>query len=100
MATRIIEYCAPARRDGYPVVPAGRKIVAQSALTATGTSQQSAAFARNASMVCVQSDEAVYVAFAASPTATTSDYRLQAGGEQFFDLFPYAGQDWKVAIRT
>jgi hypothetical protein len=76
MATRIIEYCAPARRDGYPVVPAGRKIVAQSALTATGTSQQSAAFARNASMVCVQSDEAVYVAFAASPTATTSDYRL------------------------
>jgi hypothetical protein len=100
MATRIIEYCAPARGDGYPVVPAGRKVTAQTALTATGTSQQSAAFASNTRIVGVQSDEAVYVAFAANPTATTNDYRLQAGTEQFFDLFPYAGQNWKVAIRT
>jgi hypothetical protein len=49
-------------------------------------------------MVCVQSDEAVYLAFGTNPTATTNGYRLQAGGEQFFTVD--VGKSWKVAVRT
>jgi hypothetical protein len=99
-ATRIIEYGFPTTKGGYPLLPAGQKITAQTPITATGTSAQSAAFNVATNMVCVQSDEAVYVAFGASPTATTSDYRLQAGQEQCWDLTPNGGAGWKVAVRT
>jgi hypothetical protein len=96
MATRIIEYGSSA--SVLPLVPAVNKVVAQSALTATGTSQQSSAAQAGTAIVLVQSDEAVYVAFGTNPTATTNDYRLQAGGEQFFAVPP--GQSWKAAVRT
>ena len=49
-------------------------------------------------MVLVQSDEAVYVAIGTNPTATVNDYRLQAGGEQYFSIIP--GASMKVAVRT
>jgi hypothetical protein len=98
MATRIIEYGGRARHGDYPIVPATQKLTAQTPITATGTSAQSSAFGSDTNMVLVQSDEAVYVAVGSNPTATTSDYRLQAGGEQFFDAPP--GQSWKVAVRT
>jgi hypothetical protein len=96
MATRIIEYGASA--SVLPLVPAVNKVTAQSALTATGTSQQSSAVQVGTAIVLVQSDEAVYVAFGTNPTATTNDYRLQAGTEQFFAVPP--GQSWKAAVRT
>jgi hypothetical protein len=94
MATRIIEYGQPSRGDGLPILP--RANVVQSALTATGTSQQSTAFSDGTSFVMVQSDEAVYVKVGVNPTATTNDYRIQANGEQ---VFP-AGLGEKAAVRT
>jgi hypothetical protein len=98
MATRIIEYQEVARRDPFPLVPEENKLTAQTAITATGTSAQSSAFAASTRIVCVQSDEAVYVAFGTNPTATANDYRLQAGGENFFAVA--RGQSWKVAVKT
>lgn len=94
MATRIIEYAGIVER--LPTVPAARKLVEQSAMTATGTSAKSSAFATATRVVCVQSDEAIYVAFDVDPTATANSYRIQAGGEQFFSVFG----GWKVAIKT
>ena len=96
MATRIIEYGDKRRGDSFPVVPSTTKITAQTPLTATGTSAQSAAFNAATNMVCIQSDEAVYVNIGSNPTATTSDYRIQAGSEQWFDVA--AGQ--VAAVRT
>jgi hypothetical protein len=96
MATRIIEYGDKRRTDNFPVVPTTTRVTAQTPIVATGTSAQSSAFNAATNTVLIQSDEAVYVAFGANPTATTSDYRIQAGGEQFFDVA--AGQ--KVAVRT
>jgi hypothetical protein len=94
MATRIIEYGGVERNDALPIVPMA--IVSQTALTATGTSAQSAATSSGTDFVCVQSDEAVYVAVGSNPTATANDYRIPAGGEQFFEVRP----TYKVAIRT
>jgi hypothetical protein len=96
MATRIIEYGGADRSDRLQAVPASQRVTSQTALTATGTSQQSAAFSVGVSLICVQSDEAVYVLIGSNPTATTNDYRIAAGSEQFFTV--KAGD--KVAVRT
>lgn len=96
MATRIIEYGGADRVDRLEIVPATQKIVEQAAMTATGTSAQSAAVNDATSCVCIQADEAVYVALATNPTATTNSYRIQAGGQDFFSV----NKGWKVAIRT
>ena len=99
MATRIIEFGGSGLLgEAFPVVPADQRITSQTALTATGTSAQSAAVAAGTACVCVQSDEAVYVLFGTNPTATTNDYRIQAAGEQFFSI--PIGQSYKVAVRT
>jgi len=99
MATRIIEYgnignTGPA----YPVVPSSHQIKAQAPITPSGTSAQSAAVDDNTRFVLIQADEAIYAALGSNPTATTSDYRIQAGGEQLFTV--QRGQSWKVAVRT
>lgn len=96
MATRIIEYAGKRRTDAFPVVPSTAKVTAQTAITATGASAASGAFNAATNLVCIQSDEAVYVNIGAAPTATVNDYRIQAGGEQWFDVD--AGQ--KAAVRT
>jgi hypothetical protein len=96
MATRIIEYGGMSRYREFPIVPATAKVTAQSAMTASGTSAASSAFNAATGLVCVQSDEAIKVAFGSAPTATDNDYKIQAGGEQFFDVLP----GWKVAIKT
>jgi hypothetical protein len=98
MATRIIEYGGRARHGDFPVIPSSQKLVEQAAITATGTSAASSAFAASTSLVLVQSDEAVYVLFGAAPTATTNSYRIQAGQEQMFEVTP--GANWAVAVRT
>jgi hypothetical protein len=99
MATRIIEYGGTGRLGpSYAVVPADQYIVSQTPITATGTSAQSSAVSAGTGVVLVQSDEAVYVAIGANPTATTSDYRIQAGQEQYFSIVP--GASMKVAVRT
>lgn len=95
MATRILECGNVCRReDGLPIVP--RILLEQAAMTASGTSAQSAAFSTALGSVCIQSDEAVYVKIGANPTATTDCYRIPAGGEQWFEC----AKGEKVAIRT
>ncbi len=96
MATRIIEYGGDDRADSLPLVPAIQEVAEQTALTATGTSAQSAAFSGGTTIICVQSDEQVYVRLGSNPTATANSYRIPAGGEQFFSVRPA----WKVAVRT
>lgn len=96
MATRIIEYGGPV---GYAAeyVPSSQTVKSQSAMTATSTSAQSSAFDPATGVVCVQSDETIKVNFGTNPTATDNDYKIQAGGEQFFHIAPSAS--WKVAIK-
>ena len=99
MATRILEYGGTGRLGySYAVVPHDEYVTSQSAITATGTSAQSAAVNAGTGLVLVQSDEAVYVALGTNPLATTNDYRIQAGQEQYFSVVPNAS--WKVAVRT
>lgn len=98
MATRIIEYSGPVRMDGFNSVPAWSQVAKQSPITATTTPASSSAFAMHSNMVCINSDEAVYVAFGTSPTATISDFRVPVNGTQFFDIQP--GASWKVSVRT
>jgi hypothetical protein len=97
MATRIIEYGGLV---GYlpGVVPASQKVTEQAAMTATGTSAKSAAFNAGTELVCVQSDEAIKVAFGPDATvaATDNSYKIPAGEEQFFAVRP----GWKAAIKT
>lgn len=99
MATRIIEYGGPGLMGAaFPVVPADMRVTAQTAMTATGTSAQSAAVNAATGLVCVQSDEQIYVLFGTNPTVTANDYRIAAGAEQFFSI--PVGQSYKVAIKT
>lgn len=98
MATRIIEYGGRSRHGDYAVVPADQQTAVQTAMTATATSAQSAACNAATAFICVQSDEAIKVALGTNPTATDNDYKIPAGGEQFFVVLPNAS--WKVAIKT
>lgn len=97
-ATRVIEFAqVDPSSIGAPIVPATNLITEQGALTTSTTPQNSSAFNVLSGMICIQSDEAVYVKFGANPTATVNSYRIQAGQEQFF-LIP-VGQSWKVSVR-
>jgi hypothetical protein len=99
MATRILEFGGTGHLGpSFPVVPAGQRVTVQSAMTATSTSAQSAAVNAATSLVCVQSDEQIYVLVASNPTVTNDNYRIPAGGEQWFSLPLNSG--WKVAIKT
>lgn len=94
MATRIIEHGGADRTDQLQVIPAA--INTQAAATATAVSQQSAVFTAGTNMVCVDSDEAVHVAFGSNPTATTANFKVPANNPQFFTA--KAGE--RVAFRT
>ena len=96
MPTRFLE-CGPAAPSslGLQLVP--RILLEQAALTATGTAANSAAVSSpTCRLVCVQSDEQIYVKVGSAPTATTNSYRLAAGGEQYFE----AGVGDFISIRT
>lgn len=99
MATRIIEYGGPGiLGNHYPVIPADMKVTEQTAMTATGTSAQSAAVANATGFVIVDTDEQIYVALGTSPTATANSLRIGAGSRAEFSVPP--GLSWKVAIKT
>lgn len=86
MATRIIEYDASGhRQDGLQAVPTS--IVVQTPLTASGMSQASAPMSAATTLCLVQSDEPVHITREAA-AATTSNYKIPAGGEQFFTVVP------------
>lgn len=93
MAVRILE-SAPIG-DRFPV-RRGEIVTAQTAITATSTSAQSAAFNALTGIVHVQADEAVHVAFGASPTATTAHFKIAAGETHDFIVTP----GHKMAVRT
>ncbi len=96
MATRIIEYSTDGKfvRTLYPA-PA---LVEQTAITATATSAQSAAFNAATNVVCIDSDEKVHVKFGENPTATTTSLVVQAGTNKEFEIV--RGASLKVAVRT
>lgn len=94
MATRILEYDGNEVQYAMPVIP--HALVEQTALTATGSTAQSAAFGASTDLICVNSDEQIYAAVGVNPTAATTSYRIAAGGEAWFAVKP--GE--KVAIRT
>lgn len=95
MATRIIEYAGYwASGDKPPCLPSVHAVV-QTPITASGTSQQSSAFAAGSTLVVVDSDEKVHVAFGSNPTATTSYVAIPAGGVREFNL---TGSGQKVAV--
>jgi len=86
MATRILEYSGSWSGDGYPPCFPSVVNVVQTPITASGTSQQSSAFTTGTTLVVVDSDEKVHVAFGASPTATTSYLAIPAGGRAEFNI--------------
>ena len=99
MATRIIEYNKSERNDAMQAVPFHS--VVQSTITASGTAQSSAAFGPDTTMICVQSDEPVHVTRTLptnSVVATTSNYKIPAGQEQFFTVNP--GQIVSILLGT
>jgi len=102
MATRIIEFGGHGLLgDDFPVVPWDQLVTEQSAMTATGSSQQSAALNAATSLVLVQSDEAINAKYdpqaPTNPVATANSYKIAAGGEQFFSVKPGIGA--KIAIK-
>lgn len=94
MAVRILE-STDTGRDMPIRRPA---TVVQTPITASGTSAQSAAFAASTRIVTVQADEAVHVKFGSNPTATTSDHKIAAGGQEDFAVEP--NESKKVAVIT
>lgn len=86
MATRILEYTGSwSGGNNPPCLPSVASVV-QSPITASGTSQQSSAFASGTTLVVVDSDEKVHVAFGDNPTATTSYIAIAAGGRAEFNI--------------
>ena len=92
MATRIIE-CST-RTGGLPIYPPVLR--EQTAMTATGTSAQSAAFGAGTSIVIIDTDEAIHVRIGNDPTAATTSMKLAAATRAEFDV----REGEKVAIRT
>jgi len=97
VATRILEFRSLVGNFGEkPIAPMNLLLVRQPALTATGAPQSSGEFTADTTLVCVQSDEAVYVAFGTDQEATADDYRIPAGGE----LFAFVKPGWKASVRA
>lgn len=95
MATRILEYTGEySKGDNPPHLPSVCDVV-QSPLTASGVSQQSSAFAVGTTLVVIDTDQKIHVAFGDNPTATTSFLAIPAGGYREFNL---TGTGQKVAV--
>lgn len=61
---------------------------AQTPVTVSGTSEQSAAFAPATLAITLVADEACHVEFGANPTATTNSFPLAAGEKADFGVVP------------
>jgi hypothetical protein len=57
-------------------------------VTIAGTSDQSTAFALGTRHVAIQADAACHVVFGRDPTATTDDFKIQAGATEDFWVNP------------
>lgn len=99
MPTRIIEFGPSdvASMGGYPVVP--RSFVAkQTAFTATTSPHTSNLFNPATVLICIDTDEQVYVDVGAAPSVTTDNLRIAAGDNQWFEVTP--GGSWTAQVRT
>lgn len=92
MSTRIIEYGGAQRVDDLQVIP--MELSVQSPITASASSQQSSAAGAGTNMVCVDTDEAIYVSVGSNPTATSSHKKIAAGDYRFFQIEP----GYKIAV--
>jgi hypothetical protein len=73
----------------------------EQAVTITGTSAQSAAFAAQTKFITVTSDSAFCYLVAANPTAATTSFRVSAGEILTFGVEPLQGVDpYKIAAVT
>jgi len=95
MATRILEYTGSFSGGNHPPCLPSVADVVQELLTASGTSQQSADFANSTTLVVVDTDEAIHVAFGSNPTATNKYIKIAAGACKEFNL---TGRGQKAAI--
>mgnify|MGYP000356029460 CR=1 FL=1 len=96
MATRILECAAPSGTSlGLQIVP--RILLEKATMTATAIAVSSQPIVSLACrLVCVQSDEQIYVRVGQGINATPASYRIPAGSEQYFE----AGLDDVISIRT
>jgi hypothetical protein len=95
----VIEYNGAGVQVGGQVVPVPMEpaLVEQTAITTSGTSQQSAAFNAATELVCVQTTSIVRYKFGTNPTASaTVSSRLPAGQEKTHAV--PKGQSFKVAV--
>lgn len=91
MAIRIFEMGS--RTNGaQPIRPV--PFLAEQSKAVSGTSAQSDAFAAGTKMVTLQADAACHVVFGSNPTATTTDFKMNA--DQTYDFEVQKGH--KVAF--
>lgn len=99
MATfRIDEYpTIGAQNDDVMPVPYADGMVTQTAITTSGTSQQSAAFNAETTLIEVESiGTAVYIALGTDPTASSTTKYLAA--DRIYNFAVPKGESWKVAV--
>lgn len=94
MATRIHEGSTALNDGEIPI--ALHPMTSQAAITATASSQQSAAFASTTEIVIVDTDEAIHILVGKDPTATTANLKIAAGGRYEFGV--PRGEGYKVAV--
>ena len=82
-------------RDGLFAVPLVPSLADQT-IAIGASSVQSAAFNAAARVVRVAADKTCSIKFGASPTATTSTMRLEAGAVEYFAVTPASGM--KIAV--
>jgi hypothetical protein len=101
MATLWIkEHTKKPQMAGGPDIWAEPAAVEQ-AVTISGTSAQSAAFAAQTKFVTITSDSAFCYLVAANPTAATTNFRIQAGDILTFGVEPAPGvAPYKIAAVT
>jgi hypothetical protein len=94
----VIEYAGLGVEGGKPIQVAHEPAnTEQTAITTSGTSQQSAAFNAGTSIVLVQTTSIVRFKVGSSPTASaTTSRRLAADEEVYFHVTP--GTALKVAV--
>ena len=93
----LTEYSSLARDTYSEYIAAGMEpSIAEQAITASGSTTQSAAFNAQTSFVMVHAQEAVCLAWGTNPTATTIKQRMGAGETRFVGVPP--GKSFKVAV--
>jgi len=93
----ITEYRDLARDIGSNFIAAGMEpSIAEQAITASGTTAQSAVFNAQTAFVMLHAQEAACVAFGTNPTATTVKQRIGAGETRFVGIPP--GKSFRLAV--